>query len=60
MRKHFRWGPLQVLQRLGFGDSSIARTVRAQARVLAFFYWSTYCILKAAKPRFQHMEPLAA
>jgi hypothetical protein len=51
---------MQVLTRLGFGDSSVAKTVQAQARVLAFFYWSTYCILKATKPRFQHMEPLAA
>ena len=48
-----------MLRRLGFEDSSVGKTVAAQARVLAFFYWTTYCILKAAKPRFQHMEPLA-
>ncbi|CAL8467764.1 g7302 [Coccomyxa elongata] len=47
----------QVLQRLGFSDSSVAKTARAQARVLAFNYWLTYCILKAKKPAFQRMEP---
>ncbi|BDA42587.1 Protein white [Coccomyxa sp. Obi] len=48
----------QVLQRLGFSDSSVAKTARAQARVLAFNYWLTYCILKAKKPAFQRMEPV--
>ena len=49
---------LQVLTRLGFKDSSVGKTARAQARVLAFNYWLTYCILKAKKPAFQRMEPL--
>jgi len=48
----------QVIQRLGFEDSSVAKTARAQARVLAFNYWLTYCILKAKKPSFQRMEPV--
>ena len=48
----------QVLSRLGFEDSSVEKTVLAQARVLCFFYWTTYCILKAAKPKFQRMDAL--
>lgn len=49
---------MQVLTRLGFEESSVKKTVLAQTRVLCFFYWTTYCILKAAKPKFQRMEPL--
>ena len=48
----------QVLQRLGFEESSVGKTVRAQARILLFNYWATYCILKAKKPNFQPMEPV--
>ncbi len=50
----------QVLQRLGFEDSSVSKTVRAQTRILLFNYWVTYCILKARKPNFQPMEPITA
>ena len=49
---------MQVLTRLGFQDSSVAKTAQAQARVLIFNYWATYCILKANKPKFQKMEPV--
>ena len=51
---------VQVLQRLGFKDSSVSKTARAQTRILLFNYWVTYCILKARKPSFQPMEPVAA
>ena len=51
---------VQVLQRLGFKDSNFSKTARAQTRILLFNYWVTYCILKARKPSFQPMEPVAA
>ncbi len=51
---------VQVLQRLGFEDSTVSKTARAQTRILLFNYWVTYCILKARKPSFQPMEPVAA
>ena len=50
----------QVLQRLGFEQSTVSKTMRAQTRILLFNYWATYCILKAKKPNFQPMEPVAA
>ena len=50
----------QVLQRLGFQQSTVSKTLRAQTRILLFNYWATYCILKAKKPNFQPMEPVAA
>ncbi|KAK9909937.1 hypothetical protein WJX75_009739 [Coccomyxa subellipsoidea] len=48
----------QMLARLGFKNSSVGKTARAQARVLAFNSWLTYCVLKAKKPAFQRMEPV--
>ena len=48
----------QVLQRLGFEDSTVLKTISAQTRILLFNYWATYCILKARKPNFQNMEPV--
>lgn len=50
----------QVLQRLGFEGSTVTKTMKAQTRILLFNYWITYCILKARKPKFQPMEPVAA
>ncbi|KAF8057645.1 FUM1 [Scenedesmus sp. PABB004] len=46
-----------VLSWLSFGHTSIGRTLGAEARILAFYYWLTYSILKAGKPRFQAVEP---
>lgn len=51
---------MQVLQRLGFEDSTVSKTVQSQTRILLFNYWVTYCILKARKPKFQPMEPVIA
>ena len=50
----------QVLQRLGFEESTVTNTLKAQTRILLFNYWVTYCILKAKKPKFQPMQPIAA
>ncbi|KAK9828034.1 hypothetical protein WJX81_003580 [Elliptochloris bilobata] len=47
----------QVLRRLGFEGTSVAKTANSQARVILFNYWVTYCILKARKPRFARLEP---
>lgn len=43
---------MQVLHRLGFDKSSVAKSLKAQTRVLLFNYWATYCILKARRPKF--------
>ena len=50
----------QVLQRLAFEESTVTNTLKAQTRILLFNYWVTYCILKAKKPKFQPMQPIAA
>ncbi|KAK9792241.1 hypothetical protein WJX73_003742 [Symbiochloris irregularis] len=46
----------EALQRLTFQDLTVRSTLAAQARVLAFNYWFTYCVLKARRPRFQQLE----
>lgn len=50
---------LQALERLTFQRLSVRATCLGQARVLAFFYWFTYTILRSAKPRFQPMTAAA-
>jgi len=51
----------QVLQRMGYGDSTVRKSLLGQGRVLLFNYWLTYCVLKAKKPRFQPLlSPSAA
>ena len=47
---------LQVLDRFSFGDSTILSTLRGNARILAFNYWFTYCVLKHKKRRFQALD----
>lgn len=51
-----------VLNWLSFGHTSIPKTLGSEARILAFYYWLTYCILRAGKPKFQPVEepPAAA
>ena len=50
----------QVLQRMGYGDSTVRKALLGQGRVLLFNYWLTYCVLKAKKPRFQPLLPPSA
>ena len=46
---------------MGYGDSTVRRSMLGQGRVLLFNYWLTYCVLKAKKPRFQALlSPSAA
>ena len=47
---------VQALQRLTFQDLTVRSTLAAQARVLALNYWFTFCVLKAARPKFQPLE----
>lgn len=50
-----------MLNWLSFGHTSIPKTLGAEARILAFYYWLTYCILKAGKPKFEAIQaPTAA
>jgi hypothetical protein len=46
-----------VLSWLSFGHTSIPKTLGAEARILAFYYWATFCILKAGKPKFEALQP---
>ena len=45
---------------MGYGDSTVRRSLLGQGRVLFFNYWLTYCVLKAKKPRFQPLMPPSA
>lgn len=51
-----------MLNWLSFGHTSIPKTLGSEARILAFYYWLTYCILKAGKPKFEAIQapPAAA
>ncbi|KAL3751270.1 hypothetical protein ACJRO7_012139 [Eucalyptus globulus] len=46
----------QALERLSFGGSRIRDTVIAQSRILLFWYYTTYVLLKKNKPRYQQLE----
>ena len=48
---------LQVLSWLSFDKSSVPKCLIAQTRILAFFYWSTFCILRARKNTFMRIRP---
>lgn len=45
-----------MLNWLSFGHTSIPKTLGSEARILAFYYWLTYCILKAGKPKFEAIQ----
>lgn len=45
----------QVLERLTWGDSTVAKPVSSLARIVAFNYLATFAILTLKKPRFQTM-----
>ncbi|KAL3501851.1 hypothetical protein ACH5RR_036300 [Cinchona calisaya] len=46
----------QALERFSFGGSSIKETVVAQSRILLFWYYTTYLLLKRNKPKYQQLE----
>ncbi len=45
----------QVLERLTWGDSTVAKSATSLAKIIAFNYLATFAILTLKKPRFQHM-----
>ncbi|URE43428.1 ABC-2 type transporter [Musa troglodytarum] len=45
----------QALERLSFGGSRVRDTIVAQARILMFWYWTTYFLLKKNKPKYQQL-----
>ena len=47
-----------VLSWLSFEGSSVPQCLLGQARILAFYYWATYCILRAKRNAFMHIKPL--
>lgn len=48
----------QVLQRMTWGDSTVAKACISQARVLSFNYLLTYAILQLKKPQFAKITPI--
>ncbi|KAL6010920.1 ABC transporter G member 7 [Asimina triloba] len=47
----------QALERLSFGGTGIRDTMIAQGRILLFWYWATYLLLRKNKPKYQQLEP---
>ncbi|XBI14763.1 ABC transporter G family member 7 [Aegilops tauschii subsp. strangulata] len=47
----------QALERFSLGGIRIADTLAAQGRILMFWYWLTYLLLKKNKPRYQQLLP---
>ncbi|XP_042462143.1 ABC transporter G family member 7-like [Zingiber officinale] len=45
----------QALERFSFGGSRIRDTVAAQGRILMFWYWTTYILLKKNRPKYQQL-----
>lgn len=49
----------QVLSRLAFEGDSVGATVINQGRITLFYWWITYCVLRARKPRYMELKPPA-
>lgn len=47
----------QALERFSLGGIRIADTLAAQGRILMFWYWLTYLLLKKNRPRYQQLLP---
>jgi hypothetical protein len=47
-----------VLEWLGFSQPvTLHSSLVRQARIMIIFYWMTFSVLKASKPRFQQVKP---
>ncbi|KAJ7559725.1 hypothetical protein O6H91_04G098100 [Diphasiastrum complanatum] len=46
----------QVLERMGFGGSSVRESLTQEGRILLFLYWTTYILLQKNKPRYQELK----
>ncbi|MCO5553686.1 hypothetical protein L7F22_007212 [Adiantum nelumboides] len=46
----------QALERMSFGKSTIKEAIIQEGRILLFFYWMSYVLLKRNKPKFQKLE----
>ncbi|EMS45940.1 hypothetical protein TRIUR3_01620 [Triticum urartu] len=47
----------QALERFSLGGIGIAYTLVAQGRILMFWYWLTYLLLKKNRARYQQLLP---
>uniref|UniRef100_A0ACD5TRZ8 Uncharacterized protein n=1 Tax=Avena sativa TaxID=4498 RepID=A0ACD5TRZ8_AVESA len=47
----------QALERFSLGGIRITDTLAAQGRILLFWYWMTYLLLKKNRPRYQQLLP---
>ncbi|GLJ09395.1 hypothetical protein SUGI_0108540 [Cryptomeria japonica] len=46
----------QVLERLSFSGSSVGNSLVQEGRIVLFWYWMTYVLLKTKKPKYQSLE----
>lgn len=47
----------QALERMSFGKSTIKEALIQEGRILLFWYWMSYVLLKRNKPKFQKLAP---
>ena len=45
-----------ALERLGFGESTVSKSLAGLGRIMLFNYLFTYAVLKDKKPSFQQIE----
>ncbi len=48
---------LQVLQRLSFADDGVRKTLLRQGRIMLFYYFLTFHILRSKRPKYQKLLP---
>lgn len=46
----------QALERMSFGKSTIKEALIQEGRILLFWYWMSYVLLKRNKPKFEKLE----
>nr|ATB19625.1 putative ABCG7 [Callitropsis nootkatensis] len=46
----------QMLERLSFSGNSVGNSLAQEGRILLFWYWMTYVLLKTKKPKYQALE----
>ena len=47
----------EVLSRLAFEHDTVKATIINQGRITLFYWWTTYCVLQAKRPRYLPLLP---
>lgn len=47
----------QVLARLAFAHDNVKTTVVNQGKIMLFYWWATYCVLQAKRPKYLPLLP---